>query len=700
MPRSDESKESERRRLNTVARARSADSREVGPLPPVADPERKARGRTDPEYFHRTYFGAKYKLAFGEPHRKAICILADCSELGGQFAFAMMRSGGKTTLAETEVLRALLYGLRRFAAFFAATDKLAKRAVKRLRRQLERNEMLLADFPEVCHLVRALDGQYQRCRGQTLNGVLTRMEISGEDGMVLPTVPGSAASGAIIQAYGLTGALKGLLMDGPDGEPMRPDLVVIDDAQTRESAKSPTQTEERERIILDDVMGLAGPETELAAVFLCTPIFPNDLTERFIDRERHPEWQGVRTRMVEVMPTDTAKLDEYGEFRRQALRDGLGKQPVNDYYMANRAEIEAGCVLAWPERVKKGDVSAVQTALNLFLTNPTGFASEYQCEPERAVGPAEAKRLDPRRVEKRYNGSPRLVAPPGTTRVTASIDLSGTVHWYAVVGWNERFGGGVLDYGTWPRQARRMFTQADAAPSLVTQFPKLTELQRVFAGLESLVPDIMGRVYLGAEKAEFRVDRLLIDAGHWPDAVYDFIRRSPFGGSVYASKGQARSETSAGVARWKRRPGERDGYHWRLTAGSNRGRGRQVQFDADAWKSVVHSALAVELGEPAALTLWGQSAGAHTLIAEHCGAERSEPKALRGEVFDKWTLPTHRPDNHLWDCLVGCAVAASVQGLKLRADGELPRPRAKKAKPKGAPAPHERQQINPKRLGA
>ena len=695
MPRSDESKENERKRLNAVARVRSADAREVGPLPPVADPARRERGRTDPEFFHRAYFPAKYKLAFGEPHKLAIRTLADCTEDGGQFAFAMMRGGGKTTLAETECLRALLHGLRRYVVFFAATDKLAKRSVKRLRRQLERNDLLLADFPEVCHPVRALDGQYQRCRGQTLGGALTRMEISGEDGMVLPTVPGSAASGAVIQAYGLTGALKGLVMDSPDGEPLRPDMIVLDDCQTRESAKSPTQTEERERIILDDVMGLAGPETELAAVFLCTPVFPNDLTERFISRERNPEWQGVRTRMVERMPTNTAKLDEYGEYRREALRDGLGKRAVNAWFEANRAEIEAGCVLAWPERVKKGDVSAVQTAMNLYLTNPTGFASEYQCEPEQAGGPAEAKRLDPRAVEGRFNGSPRSVAPPGTTRVTAFIDLGGSVLWYAVVGWNERFGGGVMDFGAWPPQPRKMFTAADAAPNLATEFPKLTELQRVYAGLERLVPLVVGGVYRGAGKAEFRVDRLLIDAGKWPDAVYQCVARSPSGGSILPSKGVARSATSAGIAGWKRRPGERSGYHWRTTAGTGTGRGRQVQFDPDAWKSVVHSALTVELGEPSALTLFGDKAGPLTLIAEHCGAESSSPKLHRGEWFDKWTQPTHRPDNHLFDCLVGCAVAASERGLKLRADGEAAPPPPPR-KPTAAPPPGERKRIVPK----
>lgn len=672
----------DRTRLNAIARKAADDVKEIGPLPKVVNPRRRAKGLKDPEFFHRTYFPRKYKLAFGKPHRDAIRTLADCSADGGQHALAMMRGGGKTTIAETECLRALLYGLRRYLVFIGATDTLASRALKRLLRQLETNDLLYEDFPEVCHPVRALERQYQRSRGQTLGGVPTNMEFP-DNSLVFPTVAGSPCSGSVIQSFGLTGALKGLQMLAPDGEPIRPDMIVLDDCQTRGSAKSPAQTEERERIILDDVMGLAGPETELAAVFLCTPIFPNDLTERFLDSDRHPEWQGARTRMVEKMPDDLEAVREYGEFRREAQRDKRPKKEINDYYRKHQTEIEAGCVLAWPDRKKAGDVSAVQTALDLFLTNPTGFQSEYQCQPEIAPLGAEAKRIDPHGVLNRCNGHDRLQVPPGVTRLTAFIDLGKLLHWYAVVAWNQHFGGAVIDYGAWPRQSRKVFGVGDANPNLDISYPNRTELQRVFAGLEDLVPDVMGRVYSGAGKAEFRIQRLLIDSGKWPQAVYDLIQKSSFGGSIYPSKGWARSDSQAGVARWKKAEGEESGYHWRITTGAGKtGRGRQVQFDTDAWKTFIHSAFTVPLGGPHGLTFWGKEAAKydHTLIGEHLGAESSKPKTLRGETFDKWTQFPHRPENHLLDCIVGNAVAASVQGLTVQADGSAAVPPAPRKK--------------------
>jgi hypothetical protein len=37
----------------------------------------------------------------------------------------------------------------------------------------------------------------------------------------------------------------------------------------------------------------------------------------------------------------------------------------------------------------------------------------------------------------------------------------------------------------------------------------------------------------------------------------------------------------------------------------------------------------------------------------------------RGRVVDEWKLRAGGPDNHWLDCLVGCAVAASIQGAVL-----------------------------------
>jgi len=644
------------------SRQQSADVREIGPLPKCAHPNLRRRGATDPVYFLLRYFPQRFELGFGKPHLEAIDVIDRCTRLGGLHALAMMRGGGKTTITEPMLLRALLYGFRRYVVLIGATDGLASNGVKRMQRELESNDLLLADFPEVCYPLRRLDRITQRCRGQTLGGVPTNMEIT--DGhLVLPSVKRSKAGGSVIQAFGLTGALKGLQRLQPDGGIIRPDLVLLDDCQTRESAASPTQTETRERIISDDVLGLAGPKTKIAAVFLCTPIYPRDLTERFIDRDRHPEWKGVRTRMVEAFPEREELWDEYAEVRRESLRSGDEGRRANEFYAARRAEMDAGCVLAWPDRVKDGDVSAIQTAMNLKLDNPRGFASEYQCEPEATKLAAGAKELNPSSLAGRLSGVPQFEVPAECSRLVAFVDCGKDLHWWAVVAWNEMFGGSVIDYGAWPQQARSVFAATDPRPGLGDVYPGYTEAQRVYAGLSALFPAVLGRAYYRTGSGqEVRVERCLVDTGWEPDPIYQAITASQFSGVIYPSKGFGRGATQVGVARWKTRPGERSGFHWRLTLGERK-RGRAIQYDTDAWKSFLFGALTTPPGGATGLTLFGKSGTAHEMLCEHLAAEASEPATIRGDTFDKWQVRPERPDNHLLDCVVGCAVAASVAGL-------------------------------------
>jgi hypothetical protein len=112
-----------------------------------------------------------------------------------------------------------------------------------------------------------------------------------------------------------------------------------------------------------------------------------------------------------------------------------------------------------------------------------------------------------------------------------------------------------------------------------------------------------------------------------------------------------------------------------------------VQYDPDAWKTFFHERLASAMGTRGALTLFGQQlpgrASPHELIAEHFAAEQAEPVTIRGATFDKWLILPHRPDNHWWDCAVGSAVAASVEGMVWSAASAAgaPEPAEKPTKP-------------------
>ena len=93
-------KESARARNMALAIA----GRDIGELPAVVDPERKARARTDFKYCCEAYFPLTFHLPWSDDHLKVIRKIEYAVMRGGLFALAMSRGSGKSSLLR------LLYG--------------------------------------------------------------------------------------------------------------------------------------------------------------------------------------------------------------------------------------------------------------------------------------------------------------------------------------------------------------------------------------------------------------------------------------------------------------------------------------------------------------------------------------------------------------------------------------------------------------
>jgi phage terminase large subunit GpA-like protein len=118
------------------------------------------------------------------------------------------------------------------------------------------------------------------------------------------------------------------------------------------------------------------------------------------------------------------------------------------------------------------------------------------------------------------------------------------------------------------------------------------------------------------------------------------------------------------MSAWTKQPGDKLGLNWRIPNAAGKRAVRHVVFDTNFWKSFINSRLMVRTGDPACLTLYGRNPHEHRLFAEHLTAEFRVKTFGRGRVVDEWK---QRPntDNHWFDCLVGCAVAANLQGASL-----------------------------------
>ena len=648
------------------SRTKSQTGRDIAEnFPAIVDAARRNAGMDDLRLFAETYFPERFAMAWSDDHLRAIDKLQTCIIEGGLFAFAMPRASGKSTLVEVAALWSVLYGHRSFVVVVGAAQDLANQIVANIKNEVETNELLIGDFPEACYPVVALEGIGNRQMGQTFHGERTRIDWS--DGVaVMPTIPGSPCSGSVIEAKGLTGSIRGMKRAADGGRQLRPDLVLLDDPQTDESAHSPSQNKTREKLINGAVLGLAGPRKKIAAIMPCTVIAPGDMVDRILDPQRNPRWNGERTKMLYGTPTATARWDEYAEIRRESFRIHGDGRLATEYYAIHQEEMNAGCRAAWEERFNGDELSAIQSAMNIKIDTPRAFAAEYQNEPEAEEAENGASNIEPEEVLAKVNNIPRQTVPREGTRLVAFVDVSATVHWFAVMAFDETFGGRVIDYGCYPKQNRSYFAQSDARPTLADEFPTFSEEARVFAGLGSLCGLMLGRSYKQHETGvEYKVERCLIDSGWQTATVMQFCRQSGFASVLMPSKGFAVSASGRGIDEWQKRPGERNsppGMNWKISSQAGHS-GRLCVYDPNWWKSFVVDRLRTPMAAKGCFSVFGKEKHTHQLFADHLASEYRVPTEGRGRKVDVWKMRPNFRDNHLFDCVVGCHVAASVAGV-------------------------------------
>jgi len=160
------------------------------------------------------------------------------------------------------------------------------------------------------------------------------------------------------------------------------------------------------------------------------------------------------------------------------------------------------------------------------------------------------------------------------------------------------------------------------------------------------------------------VERCLVDAnwGQTTDLVYQFCRQSRHAAVLMPSHGRFVGASSIPFSEYRRKRGDRVGLNWRIPNVRGRRAVRHVVYDTNYWKSFIHARLAVPMGDKGCLSLYGRDPERHRLLSEQLSAEYRVKTEGRGRVVDEWKLRPEGFDNHWLDGLVGCAVAAAMQG--------------------------------------
>ena len=673
--RTNRDKDIERKRADTAEAARIV-------IPKCVDPERRSRSIADPALFLRTYFPSRYRLEFGKDHLFMIETIVSRGRNGGKQAIAAPRGRGKSEIVKGLLVYLVCAQIVRFILPVAATTPLAKRLYKDFKKKLATNDLLYEDFPEICHPIRQLSGAPLRAAKQHVDGRLTQI-VWTDDYVSLPHVPGSPYGGVKMAYYGLDAAFRGANIDGD-----RPDFVLVDDPETRESAKSHMQIDDREQILDQDINGLASQEEHLAVVVLSTVQNNYCLSARLTDTKLRPSYNGKRFGMVLSWPTNADAWHTYMQMRRedQIAGDEHGTRAL-DYYEANREQMDEGVEML-SEHYKPIEingrqmvVSAIQQAHNTIAdTSRDAYFTEYQNDPPASTGP-QGQGLTAELVASRLSGFARRQLPANTIALTAAIDLGKyRCHW-AVVAWWTGGGGCVVDYGV------AEVTGTDKAIDNEASEPM------IYRALLNWRDELMSKNYVDATGVNRRIDFCLVDSGTFTTAAYAFCRQA--GGVFHPSKGinpyHPRKQSTATCLASANLHAQKF-THENLWL---------YELDTNHWKQFVHERFLtppmdennmLRRGSLSLFELDGYEK--HGSYAQHIAAEELLTEFKEGKgVKTYWSVKNE--NNHWLDATYMAAAASEVCGIKLIGGPEV----SVEARHVDLDKPKPRKQANPRQHG-
>lgn len=678
----DDYRESQRVKMNE--RRKSARDVVIGQ---VVNPARRVACLADPTLFLSTYFPEVFFNEWTDGQREMIRTVVESAKYGTSQAVAAPRGDGKTKIVEGVIVYAVLAGLIRFPVIVASDAKASLRILNNLKWLLSDPRHLIGeDFPEVCDPIKALEGETRRAPKQTVNGTPTNIGWSKEF-IRLPTLAGSPCSGAIIYPLSIEGGIRGLAMGAE-----RPDFVLIDDPETRESASSSYQVGIREETIDRDIAGLKGQKGRIGMVALVTIQTSFSLAARLTDRSIKPAWNGIRRGMIASWPKRTDLWEEYMHRRRQGQEQGdRFASDATQFYIANREAMDEGSVVTNPHRYMKDlgpdgqplEVSALQACYNFICDKGIeSFRCEYQNDPT-SNDEAETAQLSARSIEGRASFLSQGELPPNCIGVTCGIDVGKyACHWTAI-GWRENGEGHIIDYGV----AEVHGTDPNATRQTIER--------AVQATLSQWHEQIACRSWVGADHITRTTDMVLVDTGDGPltEAIYQWIKGLPQEPRICASKGYghgqgAKPRTFGKDARSAPRI---DGQHWfaqlQLDAGV-----WLYHLDANFWKLWTHERFAVTLapaGEPTpySLSLFkGTKTRHHHSYARHIVAEEYREEFVAGKGMRRGWVQTNANNHWLDSTYMACAAAGM---LKLFTISEHVRAAAIEQEPTGKQTPQK-----------
>ena len=640
--------------------AKTAAAQEIGPLPDIVNPQRRERAALDNLLFAETYFAPTFYLPWASYQRAMMDRFQAVILDSGRECHAVRRGGLKSTCARVSAMWAAINGHRQFLVLVGASDDKANEHRANFFDMMQSSQLLLEDYPELLPLILK---RRQPKRQFRLDGRLLEVHPKDDKGrIVFADIHDAASCQAHIAPYSINSTdVSGLSFVDRFGVTVRPDCLIFDDVQTPQSALSPSMTSQREDRITKTFCGLAGLGEELAAIMVGTVREHDDLTERFIDRKRHSDWFGRKYPSLLKMPQRMNLWDANAALLGKGASPADGKQMAVEHYVENRTEMDRGGRVAWEHDKLPDEPSALFSMMTIRALDPAFFRCEIQQDGEAPVNTSGLK-LDASDLMNRLSHVERGVVPSQASYLTAFVDSSDEVLWFAVVAWTSQFGGWLVDYGTWPDQGRAVFYKSDLAHTISRQLPG-ESWESAFVHAHNQLDDYLLREWVTDDGSSMPVDILLKD---WSDGQHkprltSQVMASRHRDRIRLSKGFAPKPGRKPVADYGDKQRDRNGPGW---VERRTDEPKHVQFDANLLKSFLARRLLSVVGSETAVTLPGKDENANRLLCEHLTAEVPKTMVYDGATGSVWEQPPGR-DNDWFDCVVGCGLGASMLGCML-----------------------------------
>jgi predicted phage terminase large subunit-like protein len=231
---------------------------------------RKAQGRKSIQAFCDTYLSHHFNKGYGEHHTDMFAAIdAPSPPAGKRVARIEPRMFGKTTVISLAVpLYCLAYQTKKFILLVGESGGNASANLQTLVHELENNELLLQDFP---HLVPARDAKNQ--------------PVKWADSEI------QLASGAVVVAKGMASRMRGMKR-----QQHRPDLGIVDDPESPETAGSFTTRMKNRRWFGGTFLGLGNREDW--DVYVIGNLPHHDCLVAHLVRD--PGWDGKLYRAINI----------------------------------------------------------------------------------------------------------------------------------------------------------------------------------------------------------------------------------------------------------------------------------------------------------------------------------------------------------------------------------------------------------------